>query len=176
MPADGGAGGQATTPPTTTGAPPSAAGGTAPVDQTAAGPAAQRIDAGAAAGAVGLLQPLVSQHVPAGAKPLGAPIAGQFAQGQSLTETITMQPGGCYTILAAGAPGVTEVDLALTPNIQIPGFNPTAAKDPETGSLATLGKQPNCFKWALPAAGTMQLVFTVPAGQGIAAAQVYEKL
>ena len=32
------------------------------------------------------------------------------------------------------------------------------------------------FKWALPAAGTMTLTLTVPGGQGVAAAQVYEKL
>jgi hypothetical protein len=38
-----------------------------------------------------------------------------------------------------------------------------------------VGQQPNCYKWAFPMGGTVKLVMTVSAGQGIAAAQVYEK-
>jgi hypothetical protein len=87
-----------------------------------------------------------------------------------------MKPGGCYTVVGVGLAPVTELDLAFTPSVSVPGFNPTAAKDPETGPNATLGKKPSCFKWALPTPGSLMLTVTVSAGQGVAAAQVYEKL
>ena len=86
-----------------------------------------------------------------------------------------MHPGACYTVVAAGAPGVTELDLALTSSVVLPGFNPTAAKDPETGALATLGKQPNCFKWAWPLPAPVKVVMTVTGGAGLAAAQLFVK-
>jgi len=54
-------------------------------------------------------------------------------------------------------------------------WHPTAAADQTTGSTAIIGAQPDCFKWALPVAGTMKLIVSVPQGQGLAAAQVFEK-
>jgi len=168
-------GGASSTTPTTTGTAPEGAGGTT-IHQTTPGPDAVRLDASAAAGAAQLLGPLLAGVVPDGARPVGELVAGQFAQGQSLRAPVTLKAGGCYTVVAVALAPVTEVDVALTPSIAIPGFNPTAAKDSETGLVASIGKKPNCFKWALPAAGTMTLTLTVPGGQGVAAAQVYEKL
>jgi hypothetical protein len=58
----------------------------------------------------------------------------------------------------------------------IPGAAPlTAAADSDTGNTAVIGKKPNCYKWALPVAGPMKLIFSVAAGSGVAAAQVFEK-
>lgn len=168
-----GSGGSGATPGATTGTLP--AGTTGVVHETAPGPDAVRLDANAAAGAIHMLTPLVAAYVPEGAVPVGPLLAGQFAQGQSLREPLMMNPGACYTVVAVAAAPVSEVDVAFTPAVTVPGFNPTAAKDPETGLVATIGKKPNCFKWALPAAGSMTLTLTVPAGQGVAAAQVYEK-
>ncbi|HEU5074849.1 MAG TPA: hypothetical protein VFU02_11755 [Polyangiaceae bacterium] len=167
-----GAGGSATTE-ATTGAIPG--GTTGIIHQTPPGPEAVRLDANAAAGAVGMLAPLVAALVPEGAAPVGPLVAGQFAAGQSLREQVTLKAGACYTVIAVAAAPITEVDLALTPAVAIPGFDPTAAKDSETGLVASIGKKPNCFKWALPTPGFMTLTLTVPAGQGVAAAQVYEK-
>jgi hypothetical protein len=169
-----GAGGTSSAPPTTTGTVPQGAGGTA-IHQTTPGSDAVRLDASAASGAAQLLGPVLAGVVPDGARPVGELVAGQFTQGQSLREPVTLKPGACYTVVAVALAPVTEVDVALIPALPIPGFNPTAAKDPETGLLATIGKKPNCFKWALPAEGTMTLILTVPGGQGVAAAQLYEK-
>ncbi|HEY6722953.1 MAG TPA: hypothetical protein VI197_02945 [Polyangiaceae bacterium] len=169
----GGMGGSGSMPGATTGTLPD--GTTGVVHETTPGPDAVRIDANAAAGAIQMLTPLVAAYVPEGAVPVGPLLAGQFAQGQSLREPLTLTPGSCYTVVAIAAAPVTEVDLALTPAVSVPGFNPTAAKDPEAGLVATIGKKPTCFKWALPAVGSMTLTLTVPAGQGVAAAQVYEK-
>ena len=172
--APAGAGGTGATPQATTGSVP--AGTTGIIHQTTPGPDAVRLDANAAQGAVQMLTPLVAAYVPPGAVPVGGLVAGQFTAGQSLREPLTLKAGACYTVVAVAASPVSEVDLALTPAIAIPGFNPTAAKDQETGLIASIGKQPTCYKWALPAPGSMTLVLTVAAGQGVAAAQVYEKL
>jgi hypothetical protein len=50
-----------------------------------------------------------------------------------------------------------------------------AAADSSVGPTAVLGENPNCFKWALPVAGTMKLIVIACAGRGLAAAQVFEK-
>lgn len=171
--APAGSGGSASTPVASTGS--TQAGTTGVIHQTTPGAEAVRLDTNAAAGAVQMLTPLAATYVPEGAVPVGRLVAGQFAAGQSLQEPVTLKPGACYTVVAIAAAPVSELDVALTPAIPIPGFNPTAAKDSETGLVATIGKKPGCFKWALPAAGAMTLTVTVAAGQGVAAAQVYEK-
>lgn len=168
-----GSGGSASTPSTTSGS--TQVGTTGVIHQTTPGAEAVRLDTNAAAGAVQMLTPLTATYVPEGAVPVGRLVAGQFAAGQSLQEPVTLKPGACYTVVAIAAAPVSELDIALTPAIPIPGFNPTAAKDSETGLVATIGKKPGCFKWALPATGSMTLTVTVSAGQGVAAAQVYEK-
>jgi len=49
------------------------------------------------------------------------------------------------------------------------------AADSSQGATAIVGQQPNCYKWALPMGGTMKVVVSVSGGQGMAAAQVFEK-
>ena len=101
-------------------------------------------------------------------------MACSFQQGQQLSKQVQMQPGKCYTVVGAGV-GVTELDLQIVAVTPIPGMAPVLAQDQETGPQAVVGKNPNCYKWALPMAGTVNVVMTATAGTGIAAAQVYEK-
>jgi hypothetical protein len=108
-----------------------------------------------------------------GAKPLGSPMVGMFQAGQQLESTITMQPGKCYTVIAAAVPGgIAELNVQLA--AAIPPF-PVIAQDQTTGPQAVVGKTPNCYKWALPFAGQTKVITTAAAGQGVAAVQVYEK-
>ena len=146
-----------------------------PVATATAGPVATPVDAAMAAAATPLLQPLANEHIVSGAQPVGSAIAGQFQQGQSLEHQIQMQPGKCYTIVAAGAPPVADITLQLVPVTPIPGMQPVLAQDQDQGPTAVIGKKPNCFKWAFPAPAVMKLIMTVSSGQGVAAAQVYEK-
>jgi hypothetical protein len=137
---------------------------------------ATAIDVSAAQAVTGALLPLASQKAMPGAKPLGAPLAAQFQQGQCIETTVSMSPGKCYSVVASGLPGMQNVDLALVPTPPLPGVpQVVAASDDSVGPTAVLGAAPNCFKWALPIAGTMKLILSAPSGQGIAAAQVFEK-
>ncbi len=146
-----------------------------PVATAAPGSPATPIDATMAAAATPIIQQIASQQLPAGAKPLGAPFAGQFQQGQTLEQQIQMQPGKCYTVVAAGVPPVANVDLQIVPITPLPGVMPILAQDSDTGPTAVIGAQKNCYKWAFPAPAPMKLIMTVSSGQGVAAGQVYEK-
>jgi hypothetical protein len=152
----------------TTNTPPADAG-----SNTVSGGSARELDAKSAAPAVALLAPLATQAVPQGANPLGDPLAGEFQTGQSLERIISMQAGRCYSVLAAGAPGIQNVDLQLVPVSPLPGIAPVVGQDQTAAPTATVGEKPNCFKALF--AGSMKVVLAVSAGQGIAAAQIYEK-
>jgi len=146
------------------------------VATTTAGPTATPLDPATAQTVAAAIGPIAATAAAPGSKPVGAAIAGNFAQGQSLEQTVQMNPGKCYTIVGAGVPTITNLDIQLVPSIAIPGM-PAAvvAADSSTGPTAIVGQQPNCYKWALPMGGTMKVVVSVSGGQGMAAAQVFEK-
>jgi hypothetical protein len=149
---------------------------TLPVATASSGPTATPLDPATAQVVTQLIAPLAASAAAPGAKAVGAAIAGQFSQGQSLEQTVQMNPGKCYTIVGVGVPTIQNLDIALVPSIGFPGL-PAAvvASDSTVGSTAIVGQQPNCYRWALPMGGTMKVVVTVSQGQGMAAAQVFEK-
>ena len=108
----------------------------------------------------------------AGAKPLGSAIVGNFQAGQTLEGQLQLSPGKCYTVVAAGVPPVTEVNLQMV-SVMPPGM--ILAQDGDQGPQAVVGKKPNCYKWPMPVAAPVKVILTVAGGSGIAAAQVYEK-
>lgn len=148
--------------------------GTAPA-AGAAGGAAQQIDPSAAAAAQPILTGLAQSQMVAGSHPVGSTIAGNFRQGQTLSSQLQLQPGKCYTVVAAGVPPVSEVNVQFVAVSPLPGMTPVIAADQDSGPQAVLGKKPNCFKNPAPFAFPVKVVLTVAGGQGIAAAQVYEK-
>jgi hypothetical protein len=104
---------------------------------------------------------------------VGAPLVGNFAQGQQLEAAITLQPGKCYTVVGAGLPNVSELNIQLAPPIQ---GAPILAVDKSTGPQAVLGgKATGCYKYAFPVPGPAKVIVIVAGGTGVAAAQVYEK-
>jgi hypothetical protein len=143
--------------------------------QAAPGTPAQQLDPSAGAAATALLGPLSQGSIMAGAKPVGSAIVGNFQAGQTLEGQLQLQPGKCYTVVGAGVPPVTEVNLQLVAVMPIPGMVPILAQDGDQGSQAVLGKKPNCYKWPMPVGAPVKVILTVAAGSGIAAAQVYEK-
>lgn len=127
------------------------------------------VDVTMAAQAGPLIQYMAASHLPAGARQMGSPFAGQFAEGQILERKVQLTQGKCYTMMAAGLPPVAEVDLELYEE----GATEAAAKDSSTGLQAVLGSREQCFSPAKT--GTFQLVLSVSRGQGVAAAQVFQK-
>ena len=146
------------------------------VATTASGPTATPLDPTAAQAATQLIAPLGAQHAPAGAKPVGSAIAGNFQQGQTLEAQVQMNPGKCYTVVGVGLPPVANLDISLVPALPLPGLPAvTMAADNTVASTSIVGDKPNCFKWAFPMSGMVKVVMTVSQGSGVAAAQVFEK-
>jgi hypothetical protein len=143
--------------------------------QPAATASATPLDATAAAAVQPILNELAKKQAPAGAKPVGSAMVANFQQGQSIENQIQLQPGKCYTVVAAALPPVTEVNVKFLAVALVPGTGMVMAQDNETGTQAVLGEQPNCYKNPAPIAVPMRVVLEVAGGQGLAAAQVYEK-
>jgi hypothetical protein len=141
----------------------------------AAAPLATAIDPSAAAAVQPILAQLAATKAPAGAKPIGSVMAANFQQGQQLEAQVQMEPGRCYTVVGAGVPPVTELDLKLVAITPMAGMAPILAVDNTTGLQAVLGEKPNCFKWAWPIAAPVKVVVTVTGGSGLAAAQLFGK-
>ncbi|HEX9620437.1 MAG TPA: hypothetical protein VF989_09890 [Polyangiaceae bacterium] len=166
----------ATAPAPTATAPAGTAPPAGPIAVGQAGPQATPLDPTMAQTVTTLLGPLAQQSAPAGAKPVGSAIAGQFQQGQSLEQQVQMQPGKCYTVVGAGLPPVQNLDIQFLPMVPIPGIAaPVIAQDQTVAPNAVVGEKDGCFKWPMPVAGPMKIVVTVSQGSGVAAAQVYEK-
>jgi hypothetical protein len=138
------------------------------------GPMAQQLDPSAGAAATAILTQLSAGAIQPGAKPIGSPLVGNFQQGQQLEAQLQLTQGKCYTVVGAGIPPISEVNLQLVAVTPLPGLNPVLAVDNTAGAQAVLGGKPNCYKWALLSA-PVKVVMTVAGGSGIAAAQVYEK-
>jgi hypothetical protein len=138
-------------------------------------PLATPIDPSAAAAVQPILSQLAATKAPAGAKPIGSVMAANFQQGQALEAQVQMEPGRCYTVVGAGVPPVTELDIKLVAISPMVGVSPVLAVDNTTGLQAVLGEKPNCFKWAWPIPAPVKVVVTVTGGSGLAAAQLFGK-
>lgn len=153
-----------TAPPTTT-APPATSGGGA--QATPMAPAA-------AMGADMILAGLAQSEAP-GAQPEGTAFAGQFTEGQVLEQPINLQPGKCYTVVAASLGAIQELDVMIQGQIA-PFPATTFAQDNQTGPTATLGsKAAGCWKYPAPIGAPAKIVLRVTKGSGMAAAKVYIK-
>jgi hypothetical protein len=134
------------------------------------------LDATSAAAVKPVIEGLAKESIPAGAKPIGETLVGNFAQGQSLDIAIQLQPNKCYTVVATGLPPVTEVNVQLTLSTVIPGMAPVLAVDQDQGATAVLGRKSTCYRWmfgVIPAPA--KVVVQVTSGSGLVAAQAYEK-
>jgi len=150
------------------------AGGALP-PTAAAGALATPIDPSAAAAVQPILTQLAASKATAGAKPIGSVMAANFQQGQTLEAQVQMEPGKCYTVVGAGLPTVTELDLKLVAVTPMAGMAPILAVDNTTGAQAVLGEKPNCFKWAWPIPAPVKVIVGVTGGSGLAAAQLFGK-
>lgn len=142
---------------------------------TTPAPAATTPDPALAAAVTPLLTQLAAAQTVAGSKALGAAMVGNVGGAQTLEQQIMLQPNKCYSVVAVGMPPISELNVQLLAVTIIPGMAPILATDQDTGASATLGKKPNCYKWALPLPVPVKVVVTAAGGQGVAAAQVFEK-
>lgn len=109
-----------------------------------------------------------------GMQPVGEAFAGQFQAGQTLEHTFTAEPGKCYTLIALGGPGITELDAQVALATGLPNM-PAQYQDNQTGPNATIGGGGNCVRNQPLTAVPMKVTIKATAGSGIAVAQIYKK-
>ncbi len=148
----------------TTAPPPTAQPTAAPTAQPEQGPAP-----------VEQLPALIQAHVVSGAQPLGAPATGPVGGGKQIEVPVQANPGQCYTAVAAGGPGVQELEVTMEYVSPVPGTSPVLAIDKDQGPTAVMAPQPNCYKWALPMGAPVKVIVKATAGAGQAAVQVFVK-
>lgn len=121
------------------------------------------------------LVPIVSRDAK-GMQPSGEMLAGNLQQGQYLEQTVSFQPGKCYTVVGMGMPGIQELDITMSPSIPLPNA-PTIpfAQDNMTGAQATVAPQPNCHKYIGILPLQVKITVTAKAGSGPVGAQLYVK-
>lgn len=145
---------------------------TAPAPTAAPGSPAQPVAVGMAGPLGAALLAAAAAGDAKGMQPEGGSFAGQFQQGQVLEQLINLEPNKCYTVVAMGGPGITELDVQLVPNAPIPL---PLAQDNQTGPNATLGGGGNCWRNNPFTAVPGKVIVRATGGSGIAIAQVYKK-
>jgi len=133
------------------------------------------VDVSMAAQAGPLITYLAGSHLPAGARPFGAPFAAQFAEGQVFEQQVKLTLGKCYTVVAAGLPPVSELAMELNSAAitTAPSVSAQALlADEAVGPQAVLGSRAACFKADRT---DVWLLLRVDKGQGVVAGQVFEK-
>lgn len=169
--APGGAGGPATGP-VATAAPTATTPAPAPAPTTTA-PAGP--DPALIAAATPLVTALAKTQVVAGSKEMGPVFVGNVGGAVTLEQQITLTPNKCYSIVAVGMPPISELNVQLMMTTPLPTLSPLLAVDQDAGGSAVLGKKPNCYKFVSLIPVVAKAVITAAGGQGIAAAQVFEK-
>ena len=98
-------------------------------------------------------------------KPAGEAFGGNVpAGGQFESPQMMIDLGKCYTVIAQGGPGLTEVDVQLAVAVPVPAIpTPVVAVDNTTGINAAISP---CWKNAYPVGFPGKVVLKATGGSG----------
>lgn len=114
----------------------------------------------------------------AGMTAAGATLAARFKTGETLEFQLTLMPGRCYTIVAAGAASVQQIDLQMGINpagLPIPLATAVLAQATGTKTAVIGAKSSGCYRNPMPIPFPATVTMKVAGGSGIAGVQVYAK-
>ena len=140
-----------------------------PVPAGAAGGSASPINASMLTPALTML----AQGEVQGSQPEGGSFGGQFQEGQTLEQPLTLNAGKCYTVVGASA-GVQQLDIQIV--IHQPPFPPAVVSQSNSqGPQAVLGGKGACWRNMSPIPLPAKVILKATRGAGMAAAQIYSK-
>ncbi len=103
-------------------------------------------------------------------------IASKLAPGQVLEQEFRLQPGRCYTLIAVGGAGVTELDASFETFGPVRSKTTVLAADSLTGTTAVVGPGAACFAWKPDLNSTpAKFVLRVRGGDGVVVSQLYAR-
>lgn len=122
---------------------------------------------------------LTKQKLSPGQKAEGTPMLGTVTPTQPLEAPLTLQPSGskCYTVIAVGGPGISDlvVEFWGNPPAPLPPMPVLVAQSQGNGPNAVLGPKPDCYKNILPLPAPVTVKVKSRSGSGPVLAQVYAK-
>lgn len=103
-------------------------------------------------------------------------IAGKLAPGEVVEHEFKLQPGRCYTLIAVGGDGVSELDATFETMAPVRGKADTLVADSATGNVAVIGGGGTCFaRAANDTALAVRWVLRVRGGSGVVVTQLYAR-
>lgn len=119
------------------------------------------------------LERLAERHA-AGLSGGGLVASQSLEQGDKLELPLTLEPGRCYTLIAVGSPGITDLLAQLL--LQAPPLpEMVAAQENQPGGEAVLGGDGSCFKNPLPVSAPAVGRVTVRSGRGRVWLRIYSQ-
>lgn len=100
-------------------------------------------------------------------------IAGKLAPGVFVEQEIRLEPGRCYTLVAVGGDGITELDAEIARMNPVRGKGDTIAADTATGTTAVIGGGGTCFAFDGKSPTAARFILRARAGRGVAVSQLY---
>lgn len=102
-------------------------------------------------------------------------IAGRLGAGELVEQEIRLQPGRCYTLIAVGGEGITELDAEIVRMNPVRGKGDTLAADAATGTTAVIGGGGSCYQYDGKSPTAARFVLRARAGRGVAVSQLYAR-
>ena len=101
-------------------------------------------------------------------------IAGKLTPGEVVEQEFKLQPGRCYTLIAVGGDGVTELDASFETIEPVRGKSTALIADSATGNIAVIGGAGTCHAHPADAAPmAVRWVLRVRSGSGVVVTQLY---
>ncbi len=118
----------------------------------------------------------LAEEVAAGMQLEGDLIAGKLGPGQVLEQEFRLQPGRCYTLVAVGGDGITDLGATFETIGPRRGQTTVLASDQEAGATAVVKGDGECYAVKVDAEPTtVRFVLRVSAGDGVVVSQLYAR-
>lgn len=102
-------------------------------------------------------------------------IAGKLGPGELVEQEIRLAPGRCYTLIAVGGEGITELDAEIQRLNPVRGKGDALATDAATGNIAIVGGGGSCFTFDGKTPSAARFVLRARSGSGVAVSQLYAR-
>jgi hypothetical protein len=116
---------------------------------------------------------LTAQRDAKGMRAEGPVLSAKLAPGGHAEASVSLKPGGCYSVIGFGGPGVFQFQINL---ISAPPLPPQVlAQSDADGNDPSVGPNEKCIKNPYPLPMALKVDMHVVKGQGLVGAQLFRK-
>ncbi len=116
---------------------------------------------------------MTAQREAQGMRPEGQLMSAKLQNGGHAQASVSLRPGGCYSVIGFGAPGVFQYQINL---ISAPPLPPQVlAQSDADGNDPAVGPNDRCIRNPYPLPMQLKVDMHLLKGQGLVGAQLYRK-